>query len=895
MKNISFDNPYLLLLAIPIILLIVIPYIISVNKDNRSAGWRISMGLHIVIGLLVTMAIAGLMSVTVLTKTTVYVVADVSYSSERNLDEIDEYIQEVKESLPPNSQMGVVCFGKNVVMLTPAGRTIKSVSESGVDDTATDIVGALNYTETLFESGTIKRIVLITDGNDTVSKNEGSLASTVERLTDNGIKIDAVYLDNSLKENESEVQMSDVEYTPSTYVGHKTSAKFLLQASKDTNARVELYARKKANGSADFKLVEKQTVMLEEGFNSVTMELPTDIADSYEYQVTVVAENDRSPHNNTRTFVQTVVGKMQILLVTGKAEDAALMAQVYGEDAEIDARIIGGVNSSIPFTIEELAVYDEIIISNVDIRDIRNINAFMNSLDAVISQFGKSLIAYGDLGLQDDIKDPVLIKFQELLPVKYGNESRDGKLYTIVLDVSHSMYMAYKLRDACDVANKLLGLLNDEDYVCLVTFSGEVSVRTPSLVGDCKEELSAYISSFWEEGKTDHGTDIGVGLEEALKQIKALNLRENQVMIISDGNSFDSTVDSIEISTELFQSGTPISAVAVYTFADEDGMANLRNIVSCGEGGIYAQVQAGAQPTSDVVFGTVADSVTEAVILRDSSINLVRRKDAVLSGINSLPSVSGYIQSMAKYDATVALTVNYVKLNGYKTTVPLYAYRDHGNGRVCSFTSDLSGEWTENWSDEVKAQFIKNIFVSNTPKENLDNPYTVAVDTDGFDTRIELTPSVIAPSSVAKVKISLPDGRVITRQLTFDSQKYYYEFDSSALGAYNLYITYTYSDKDYISDIDFERAYLPEHDAFTSFDKAKVYSFMRNYGSISEGEIPSLENDANEVSTYKISYAVPLLIAAMALFILDILVRKLRLSDRATKRSKKQKKGDSAI
>ena len=92
MRNINFDNPYWLLLAIPLVLAVVIPFIISRNKDNRMIGWTISLVLHLAIVALVTLAVAGMNTTSVLTKTTVYVVADVSHSSSRNLEKIDEVI-----------------------------------------------------------------------------------------------------------------------------------------------------------------------------------------------------------------------------------------------------------------------------------------------------------------------------------------------------------------------------------------------------------------------------------------------------------------------------------------------------------------------------------------------------------------------------------------------------------------------------------------------------------------------------------------------------------------------------------------------------------------------------------------------------------------------------------
>ena len=53
MKNISFDNPYLLLVAIPVILAILIPYFIVKNKDNKSATWIVSLFIHVAITVLV--------------------------------------------------------------------------------------------------------------------------------------------------------------------------------------------------------------------------------------------------------------------------------------------------------------------------------------------------------------------------------------------------------------------------------------------------------------------------------------------------------------------------------------------------------------------------------------------------------------------------------------------------------------------------------------------------------------------------------------------------------------------------------------------------------------------------------------------------------------------------
>ena len=198
MKSISFDNPYWLLLAIPLLAATLIPYFVSVSKDNRTKSWITSLVIHIVIILSLSLAAAGLVHTTVITRTKVYVVADVSYSSSRNLDKIDEFIEQINDSLPQNSRLGIVCFGNDAKILTSSGTAIKSVKQADVDDTGTNIAGALDYTATLFSEGEIKRIILITDGNDTTY--DGSAVAAVERLVAKDIRIDAVYVDSNLKE-----------------------------------------------------------------------------------------------------------------------------------------------------------------------------------------------------------------------------------------------------------------------------------------------------------------------------------------------------------------------------------------------------------------------------------------------------------------------------------------------------------------------------------------------------------------------------------------------------------------------------------------------------------------------------------------------------------------------
>ncbi|MBO7196735.1 MAG: VWA domain-containing protein [Clostridia bacterium] len=877
MRNISFDNPYWLLLAIPLAAALLIPYFISVSKDNRNKGWIASLVIHILIIISVSLAAAGLVHTTVMTSTKVYVVADVSYSSNRNLDEIDEYIQQIKENLPSNASMGVVCFGKNAELLSSASdNNIKSVKESKVDDSETDIVGALEYTRKLFGFGEIKRIVLITDGF--VTTGNGSVAATVSRFVAEGIKIDAVYLDNSLDEGDGEIQISDVEYTGSTYLNHESSLGVLIESSMDNEVILDLYAKKADENS--YSKINTTEFKAGEGMNIVSFDLPTDTAGDFDYKVELKASKDTSEHNNSFYFTQTVAGQRSILLITEKQSDVSAINELYGAEAKIDSYLVRGEGASVPYTIEDIVKYDEIILSNVDIRKINHIYAFIDSVDLAVSQYGKSLITLGDLSMQNQDDDRFDL-LEELLPISFGNSNKDAKLYTIIIDISRSMdyHRPRQLLAAKDAATELLSILNDDDYVAFVTLAGEARIElTPTRLGDCREELYNMIQG----AESSQGTFVGEALKMAYSHIKDLNFEEKQVMLISDGKQYENeATDSKEIAAMMKDDGITLSTISMLNHnigaKCEAGCELLKELAELGGGVNYDFVD--ESKITELVFADIADNLLESVVEKQTKVNIEARRDETVEGIFSLPDVYGYMNSKPKLDATMVLSVDYQKSSTKTVAVPLYSYRDHGNGRVSSFTSSLSGDWLSGWSDEVKADLFGKILSTNTPREYVNYPFTIGVESEFDKTRVEIIPSSINMKAKAKILVFNPDGSAVEEDMVFDLNRYYATIDTPETGRYQIEITYTYGDHSFTGKSYFTRQYGDEYDAFASYDIVNLHNFMRGFGQVSRDGNINLENDKNEVQTYELSFRTPLLIAAVALFVIDVVIRKFKWAD----------------
>ena len=867
MKNVSFDNPYLLLLIIPLVVLITVPAIIAMVRGVKTKAVTASFIIHLIIAVAATLAIAGMKSETVITKTEVYVIADVSYSSNQKLDEIDRLIGDVAESVPQNSVIGLITFGKDAELLVPLGDPMVSVKENKVDTGATNISSALNFVADKFSNDTIKRIVLITDGKETVADAAGNLVSAIETLYSAGVYIDTVYVDANLDDDARELQIDDVQFKTSTYLNHSTTADVAIRATHDTKAILYLYK----NGS----IFETQSCKLTRGYNIINLPLDTTESGIFDYKVEISMQEieDESPHNNAYSFTQEVADKLNILVVSGSSADVEAIQAMYGEEASID--VCGSVNKTpLPCDIEVICQYDEIILASIDLSTLENYDAFINCLDIAVSDFGKTLMTMGDLAIQNTT-DEALKRLGNLLPVKFGNNDSEPKLYCIVLDTSRSMQDTYQLIMAKQAAVYLLNILSDEDYVCVVAFSGDARVVQAPTKASNRESVAKIVN----ELQPSQGTLLGAAMHETYKMIGLLPYSEKQVMLVSDGRTHSFEPEDAIATTKKMRNAGIITSV-INTVSPE-GVTMLQNIAATG-GGKYYYVENEAELEA-LMFDKIEDDLTETIVEKESEIVINRPKDPSIGDIIAIPSINGYVYSTLKSSATDVLVTKYQKNSDVTTEPPVYAYWDYGNGKVCTLTTKISGQWTAGWRETEGDVFLSGLASVNTPDEKVDFPYSITVTYDGIEAKVEMVPAVLNPYAHVAISITTPDGTVLTATsddaFAFDASKYVYEFKTDVLGKYAIKIVYSYDQKSFESDTYFNLSYSPEYNRFEIFSPSPLHAAVRNRGTVNDGVVPKLENDEKEIETYVVNFVIPLLIIAISLYIIDIMVRKLKWND----------------
>lgn len=974
MSNINFDNPWLLLVAVPLIVLFTVPFLIAVRKDNRNAHNIASQIMHVVLAIIIGFAAAGTNFTTVLTKTQVYVVADVSYSANKNLDTIDNIIKSQIE-LPKNSQVGVITFGKNYELLcdlTDQSKvtSVKTSIENGtVDDSETNIAPALLYAGTLFGEEVIKRVVLITDGKQTDDVDTSAMRRAVDTLEAQGVKVDAYFLDDNLSSDTPEVQISSAEFTPSTFLNHDETVSVSIQSNVQTDVMVYLYKNGEMLDSST------KTAKLDEGNNRVEMNLDTTESGWHNYEVrirVVPEENDASEFNNSYTFTQNVESDKKVLIVTGEWEDAQLLIDQYAGNSIVDLYenapqitsntrksfqeavannyenataycfdldiVASGMNlQNVPYTLEDLCQYDEIVLSNVDIREINFTTMFMQNLESAVATLGKSLITLGNTYIADTLVEPNsdLDKLSAMLPVRYGPSlNGDRQYYTIIMDISSSM-LGVQLQAAKDVAKKLINTLQDEegnaDMISLIAFYGNSweFYGPKSYKGDSEtiNEIYEMIDSL----EVRQGTNLSGALRTAYNNLNGSSdsYTNKQIMLITDGENSTSDYEPSEnyvqmlyeigVITSIFDvgrlgdnaadaqhpTGSPNTSNSAYQF--------LRRLYDIGvdEGGnhlsqYYYCYMTSAQEVPDILFGDMFEQIKETKIENtDTKVIVNRYADDVLEGMpntsDDMPHVTGYYVGTARGSAISVLDLDYGKKpDGSPDYKALYAYWTYGEGKVASFASSPSDGWMEDWSNNGKTltqTFLNNVLDTNIPSVKAAYPYTFSVLRDGNATHITVVPprdnnssAVLKLSATIKVWLLNSDDSIDTdgiepikeATMTFNKDRFSYSFTSSEEGKYKIEVVYLNSNlqKEYSSVSVFNVAYANEYNSFTGYEASPLFRAINGRGQVvvDNGKL-ILENEDYEVGTYTNDYTVPLLVIAVVLFVVDIIVRKLKWED----------------
>ncbi len=935
MSSINFDNPWLLLVAIPLLILLLLPFFLTVRKDNRNGQNVISCILHILIAACLAFSAAGPTIKTINQKINVYVVADLSYSTNQKVDEIDGHIRYVESHLPDNAELGVICFGGkdaqdiNTRMGEQFYSVRQSLGEGKLDAEATsstDIPSALRRARSLFRAGVVERIILITDAKNSDMSDENILRSTVLDLTAEGIYIDAIYLDSNISETAKEVQISSVEHTEEVYLGQSASARVYLQSASETQRTLQLTRTYQGAEGEATEVVYQRMMALSVGLNGVTVDLDTKQKGTYFYEATILeTEEDESLLNNRYTFTQVVTEKPSMLFITDSgASSAESDVKALCGEAYSNIEVLNIDVQHLPLTVKELCAYDEIVLSDVRLNEAPNYALFIDSLHTVVTQLGKSLVGLGDLGLQG-ATDESLVKLAGMLPVSYGNPKKESVQYAIVLDQSLSMDRNFKENRwemAKNAAKQLVDIIaeNPTNKLSLVTFYDAAELKKSVTEHTVADKVKKSI----DELKLEHGTSIQGGLNKADEELSGqMDEMFTQVFLITDGQTASSEYSAIKSSFQAWQAkGAKVTVMAIApddssrsalesSLVSQDGEGN---VVSLGE---YREINDNGS-LNDVFTEFVDEKDKETIVDIPGYLTKNKVNDTVLKGIEDRAYtyeggkgyIWGYLRAREKASATVVLTQKDGELN---SDLPIYAYWKCGNGKAASFLSNFCPDVVEDdatqtmvtrdgtfkWRSVVLengntlwTQFFSNVFSCNVPSERVSVPFQVSTTKKEGSATVEVRPAMLQKGVRVDIVLTDPEGnRTEFNNVALSESAYVCSFALPTVGEYVAEISYTYQDVTETAIHYIHLPYLAEYDRFANFEPSPLYKMLSGTGTVSEDGKVEIVNDEDKVGTKIMDLTPILLIVAIGLLMLDIIVRKIKWVDIKNLFSKRNKGG----
>jgi uncharacterized membrane protein len=676
--GLAFDAPLALLLLAPTLALTLGLHVAS--RRRLGAGRRrAALAIRTVLLSALVFALAGFQLVLPVDRLATVFVVDLSDSvGNAGREDALAFLRETLAERPDGDVAGIVAFGRDaLVERLPSDLTEIDRLASTPVKSATDIGAALRLAVALFPDDAQKRIVLLSDGNDTTGggQAEAALAAT------QGVQVETRQIGLG---NVDEVLIERLT-TPSTAaLGESVQAVAEIRSSVAQTATVRLFA--------DGALVSTLPVQLQAGVTRVTFDVTPTEAGFHTFRAVVEAARDTFSQNDRADSNTIVKGEPRTLILAGNDTVAAeLVAALESQRQLVDSI----VPEALPTDFASLASYDSIIL--VDVARLRLSDRQLGALQVYVRDLGRGLVmiggpeSYGAGGYQ---RTPI----EETLPVEMGVRDRQKQpdiALVVVIDQSGSMAACHcntfnqgggggtgiggvqKVDIGKEAILRAAAALTERDELGVVSFNEAAHwvVRTQPL-GEV-DDLQGSISGIRADGQTN----IFAGLDQAVESLEGAVATRRHIILLTDGWSSSGQYD--EILARMKAAGITLSTVGA------GGGSNpfLEGLAQQGGGRFYNAANPSSIPD---IFLKETQQVSGQQIVEEAFFPIQTSSSPILRGLeDGLPQLRGYNGTTIKAAAQSVLVT--------ARDDPLLAQWQYGLGRSVAWTSDATGRWAKDW------------------------------------------------------------------------------------------------------------------------------------------------------------------------------------------------------
>jgi Mg-chelatase subunit ChlD len=724
----------------------------------------------------------------------------------------------------------------------------------------TNIASALQLAYGLFPTGHLKRAVLLTDGAET----EGDLLAEAGRARELGVRLSVVPYRHPPP---PEVAVVALRVPDKVDVGQTFDVAADVYASRATRVRARLYQGETLNG-----LEGVREVALRPGTNELTFKSVVRVGGEVTYELKLEPLGpDEFAENNRFSATLDVPGRPAVLYVEGQPARATYLSSALGaQQFDVDVR----APAAFPSSLRELERYDFVIVSDTP-RE-----AFPAAGQELVEKYvrdlgGGFLFAGGDAGF--GLGGWGHTTFERLLPVRMDAERRKEMpdvAMALVIDRSGSMTgLPMEMAKAACIAT--LGALQPDDQLEVIAFDSAPTRYVKLGPARYRSRIQTDVERIQPGG----GTEIFSALDMAYEDLSVVRARRKHVILLTDGQAAEQGI------RELVQAMVSAS-ITVTTVGLGEGVKQelLRSVADAGGGRFHYVPDPNSLPK---IFTRETEMVSQQAGVEEwFPVEQVAPAD-FLKGIamGSAPLLHGYVATELKPPPAQLVLQS-------DRGDPILARWRAGLGWALAFTSDVKNHWGVEWLrwsgyPKFWGQLVRE-HMRVKRRHELDMKTTIsgshvratvdAFTTDErFDNGLE-SRLFVSPAGKPQERSEYPFRQVAPG-------RYEADFELGGLGSYLLRAEHARRDADgtlkpFATSAGHVSNPYPREYATFEPDVPKLTRAAAVGGGLVDPAPARLFDPGAEKVSFRKALWDRFVLAAIAAFLLDLLLRRVRLFDR---------------
>jgi len=672
--------------------------------------------------------------------TTIFVVDRSDSISEADRTQALDFVNQAVSAMGEDDQIGLVAFGGQPVMeASPGGRRKFTKIESVIEASASNLAGAMRLAMASFPAGKGRRIVVLSDGNET----QGDALGAVETIAAEGVSIDYVAL--GTEQVKAEATVLDLQ-APSE---QSADQPFELRAIIDSTVAQTGQLVIERNGTA----VSQIPISIPAGTSAVVVNQEIKEPGFFRYRAYLKVPQDSDNRNNLGAAFVAVKGRPKVLMVQGNPAKRELASALVEQGVSVE---LGGPGS-MPVKAEDLQAYDAVIFNDFNASLTSDLQMKMTRNAIRDSGIGFLMVGGEDSFLPGGwYGTPVA----EALPVDLNIRQRKvfpSTSVLIVVDTSGSMSMSVggqtKLQIAANAAVLSVDLLGRNDRLGVAGSGDRYDLIAPIQPLTDKAAVKAQARKLAPGGGGIYAEPSVVAAE---KDLNKEDTRVRHFILVADGADCDDHGISLAVGARMKANKITTSTVAI---GDGKDVEFLRQLAAVGGGRFYLVKDASKLPQ---IFTQDVSLMSRSAIEEGVFTPKVMAGEDAARGIEGFPALKAYCLTDARPLARVGMRTH--------KDDPLLATWQYGLGKSMAFTSDAQNRWASEWMGwgdfgKFWAQAVRSL----TRKGALNN-YDLQVTPEGGKGKIELKARDRSGNplnlSTIEVRISDPEGNSQKATLT---------------------------------------------------------------------------------------------------------------------------------